>query len=395
VLESDLRDLFERQAATRLRRAPISIPVARRIGRVRLLRRRAGAVGTPVLAAVAVVAVLLVGPFAAGPRQSATGSGSAPKSFNPLVPYARITWYPFKPVLEGASDWRTAVQLRASSTHNAEAAATEVVLYAAGWCTLHSTSLSCGSTKSLDRLEMTVSGQAPNVQGQPAYWAQYRGGNLLRLHALLGLRQVLAFQYALGGWAVVDSTGTQADLLRVAASMRYGQTSAIRWPFRLTGLPSALSDVLYASFIEPTPGTQSQTVDELLLGGPADRPGTGVRNALTVETSTQTVQGPRCRTAVQQNRVSKNGKNTKSSVNTKNSKPTSCPSQVINGYRAYLNSPPVAGKQTLFVPDADGLYLYEDTVGPDAPLTPADVLAHHLQLLGPDPADWTTAPVSP
>jgi hypothetical protein len=88
VLESDLRELFRRQAATDLLPAPISIPAARRTGRFRLFRRRAGAFGSPVLAAGAVVAILLVGPFAAAPRQPAPGSGlpAAPKQFNPLVP---------------------------------------------------------------------------------------------------------------------------------------------------------------------------------------------------------------------------------------------------------------------------------------------------------------------
>jgi hypothetical protein len=76
VHESDLRVLFKRQAAIELPPAPISIPAARRIGRARLLRRRAGAFGSPVLAAAAVVAVvLLTGLFAAGPRQPATVTG--------------------------------------------------------------------------------------------------------------------------------------------------------------------------------------------------------------------------------------------------------------------------------------------------------------------------------
>jgi hypothetical protein len=61
----------------------------------------------------------------------------------------------------------------------------------------------------------------------------------------------------------------------------------------------------------------------------------------------------------------------------------------------YLNSPPVKGQQTLFSPDADGLYVSMYTVGPDAPLTPLGVVAHHLQLLGPDLANWTTQPLSP
>jgi hypothetical protein len=391
VRESELRVLFKRQAATELPPAPISIPAARRAGRARLLRRRAAAFGSPVLAAGAVIAVVLAVLFAVGPRQPATtlSSPPAPKHFNPLVPYASVTWYPYRPSVVGATDWRTAVLLRASSRAPAEG--TEVVLYVAGWCTLRSAGLSCGSTASENRLEMTVTGRAPDVQGQAAYWGRYAGGNLARLRSLASTREMLAFQYAPRGWAVVRSTGTPADLLRVAASVRYGQTSPLRFPFRLTGLPSAWSDVLYATFTQAAPGAPGPTLDQVLIGSPADRPGTGVRDALIVQTSTQPIHGPTCRTATR--RVSAPKDSTAPAGQP--GQPAACASDVINGYQVFLNTPPVPGKQTLFAPDADGLYLYEQATSPDAPLSPASVLAHHLQLLGPDPANWTTAPVSP
>jgi hypothetical protein len=381
VREFDLRVLFKRQAAIELPPAPISIPAVRRMGRARVLRRRAGAFGSPVLAAAAVVAVVLAGPFAVGPRQPATtlSGPAAPKLFDPLVPYATVTWYPYRPSLVGGSDIHTALILKASS--RSPGAATEVVLYAAGWCTLQSASLSCGSTAAGTRAEMTVTGRAPDVQGQTAYWTRFTGGDLARVPPLSGITEMLAFQYARGGWAVVESTGTPTDLVRVAASVRYGQTSRLRFPFRLTGLPWEWSKVLLAQYTRPGPGAQGPTGDLLLLGSPATRPGTAPHNTLTIFTSTQTIRPPQCRTStVPEGRASQ---------------PASCPSKVINGYRVYLNSPPVPGQQTLFSADADRLYLNEQTTGPDAPLTPASVLAHHLQLLGPDPANWTTVPVSP
>jgi hypothetical protein len=382
VRESDLRVLFKRQAASELPPAPISIPAARRIGRARLLRRRTGTFGSPVLAAAAVVAVVLASLFAVGPRQPgpAPSGPAAPRLFNPLVPYATVTWYPYRPSLVGGSDIHTALILRASSRSPAEA--TEVVLYPAGWCTLRSASLSCGSTAAGTRAEMAVSGRAPDVQGHAAYWTRYAGGDLKRLRALAGIPETLAFQYARGGWAVVESTGTPADVLGVAASLRYGQTLALRFPFRLTGLPPAWSEVLLAEFTRPGPGVQGPTADLLLLGSPATRPGTAPHDTLTVVTSTQTIRPPRCRTSTV--RVGQ------ASQPSQASPPGPCPSKVINGYRVFLNSPPVPGKQTLFAPDADGLYLYEQTTGP--PLSPSSVLAHHLRLLGRDPANWTTAP---
>jgi hypothetical protein len=388
VRESDLRVLFKRQAASELPPAPISIPAARRTGRARLLRRRAGVFGSPVLAAIAVVAVvLLTGLFAAGPRQPGPTAGgpAAPKIFNPLVPYASVTWYPYRPGLVGSLGWHTGLLLRASSRSPAES--TKVVLYAAGWCTLQSASLSCGSTPAGTRVDVTVTGQAPDVQGQAAYWTRYAGGDLALFRPPSGITRLLAFQYARGGWAVVESTGTPADVLRVAASLRYGQTSPLRFSFRLTGLPWAWSRVLSAGFTEPGPGAQAPTESVLLLGSPATRLGTAPRDTLSVLANTQTIRPPTCQT-----RTVPAGH---SSQPSQASPPGPCPSKVINGYRVFLNSPPVAGKQTLFAADADGLYLYEQTTGPDAPLSPASVLAHHLQLLGPDPANWTTAPVSP
>jgi hypothetical protein len=383
VHESDLRVLFKRQAAIELPPAPISIPAARRIGRARLLRRRAVAFGSPVLAAVAVVAVVLAGLFAAGPRQpAATSSGpAAPELFNPLVPYAAVTWYPYRPGLVGTLGWHTGLLLRASSRLPAES--TEVVLYAAGRCTLKSASLSCGSALNGTSVDLTVTGQAPDVQGNAAYWARYAGGALTAFRPLPGT-QMLAFQYARGGWAVAESTGTQADVLRVAASVRYDQSSPLRFPVRLTGMPRAWSEVLSAGFTRPGPGAQAPAENVLLLGSPATRPGTALHDTLRVLISTETARGPQCS-------VKTNPQGQPSQP----SRPVACPSQVINGYRVFLNTPPSPGKQTLFAPDADGLYLYEEATGPQAPLSPASVVAHHLQLLGPDQANWTTVPVSP
>lgn len=380
--ESDLRVLFKRQASIELPPAPISIPAVRRIGRVRLLRRRTARVASPILAAAAVVAVVLLAVlFTGGPSQPANTPGlrAAPALFNPLVPYAAVTWYPYQPSQIAGTDWRTALLLRASTRSPAQS--TEVVLYADGWCTLQSASLSCGSTAAGTRAEMPVSGQAPDVQGQPAYWTRYASGNLGALRPSGGTSEMVAFEYAPGGWAVVESTGTQADVLRIAASLRYGQTSPLRFPFRLTGMPSAWSEVLLAGFTQAGPGVHAPTGDTAILGSPATRPGTELRTALTIHTSTQTTQPPTCRTTTVPPGPA--------------SQPASCPSNVINGYRVFPASASSPGQQTLFAPDADGLYLYVQSTGTGAPLSLSGVLARHLQLLGPDPANWTTTPVSP
>lgn len=324
---------------------------------------------------------MLAGPFAVARRQPAPGTGlpPAPKLFNPLVPYATATWYPYRPSVVGGSDWHSALLLIATSRSPAES--TKVVLYAAGWCTLTSASLSCGSTAAGTRVNMTVSGPAPNVQGQPAYWTRYAGGNLKPLRPRAGsTTEMVAFQYARGGWAVVESTGTAADVIRIAASLRYGQTSRLRFPVRLTGLPRQWSEVLLAQYAQPEPGAQGPTEDEMFLGSPTTRPGTAARDVLTIIASTMTEPLPHCRVKI---------------VGGNASHHVPCSLPVINGHKVVLNGPPVPGKQTLSAPDADGLYVYEQVDSLGAPLSPTAVFAHHLQLLGPDQANWTTALVSP
>jgi hypothetical protein len=380
VRESDLRVLFDRQAATELEPAPINIPAARRIGRARLLRRRVVAYGSPVLAAAAVLAIVL-GVFVAGPGQL-PASGGAPAQFNPLVPYAAVGWYPFRPAVVGASDWRTALLLRASGDASQ---ATEVILYAAGQCTLLDARLSCGSTVAQNMTVMTVSGRAPDVRGRTAYWTRRSGGNLGQLRAIAGVRRLLAFQYASGGWGVVESTGTEADLLNVAGSMRYGQTTALRFPFRLTGLPSVWSDVLFAAYTEPGPGGHGPIGHTVFLGQDSAPPATAVRDGLTVMVGSQAAPTPKC----QIRQVTAGGKAGRA-------KDVRCPSmRTINGYRVYLNTPPVPHEETLVAPNVDGLYVFERTASTGAPLSPSSVLAGHLHLLGPDPAHWTTSPLAP
>lgn len=384
MLENDLREMFAWQASADQPPSRISFPVARRRAQIRRRWRRVSAIGAPVVAAAAAVAIALTATFVSGGNSTnpAPTSPAAPRLFNPLVPYASVTWYPYRPVRVGGSDWRRALLLRATTPTQS----TAVVLYAAGQCTLAGARLSCGTATAGTTLELTVSGPAPYVQGQQAYWTRYVGGELKSFRPVAGTGGIVAFQYARGGWAVVESTGTPADVLRVAASLRYGQTARVQFAFRLTGLPSSLSDAIFASYARPEPGAQAPNGAELIVGSPEDRPGTPLRNALIVLATTQTIQPPRCRVKL----VPVNGQPNNGGT----SKPTSCPSVVIDGYRAYLNSPPVQGAQTLTVPDADGLYLSEQAIGPAAPLSPSAALAHHLQLLGPNPANWTTTPIA-
>jgi hypothetical protein len=76
-----------------------------------------------------------------------------------------------------------------------------------------------------------------------------------------------------------------------------------------------------------------------------------------------------------------------------------CQAMVIKGVKVYLATDPAHGgapaSSSLQVPFAGGLGLEITVFGPDAPLNAAEVFAHHLQLLGPDRANWTTDPIAP
>ena len=71
--------------------------------------------------------------------------------------------------------------------------------------------------------------------------------------------------------------------------------------------------------------------------------------------------------------------------------------ETINGYRVIVDRlPAVRGNpvvRQVCAADADGLFVFVSTYGrsrPDA----TGLFAHHLRLLGPDPANWTTRPVT-
>jgi hypothetical protein len=67
---------------------------------------------------------------------------------------------------------------------------------------------------------------------------------------------------------------------------------------------------------------------------------------------------------------------------------------VLGGYKAIVThfpSPPL--KQLLCARRADGLWVEISVYGKAPVLDVADLFAHHMRLLGPDPAHWTRNPI--
>lgn len=387
MLESDLRVLFERQAASEPPPAPISIPAARRIGRARLHRRRVGTFGAPVLAAGAVLAVALGGVISSGPTHPsaaprpsgaphptgtppATLAGPAPREFNPLVPYAAFGWLPFRnPVVIGGTGL-TYVFLEASdesfqNTFNWTA-------NAAGGCRLARESLTCQGQSGSDRL----TGRAPDIDGHVAYWGY------VPLPPPGPVNRILAYQYARNGWATIEFVGNsyRSDVLRIAASVRLGQKAHLRFAVQLTGLPAVWHlfpdqgfNVTPAGPLDSMFSLTSQRRAEStaiaplqITAQPASTPGTG------------------------------SCKNTRWSVINADRKITTVgpgTPQVINGYNVYVNS----AAQILCADDVDGLSVRIQIQPPTGipSMNVADIFAHHLRLLGTNPAHWSTDPIAP
>ncbi len=354
MLDRLLQDTFDRMAGTDQPPARVSITEAIRQARLQRRRQRLTAAGTPLLAAGAVLAVVLTGAMGSGQAHSpavAPGSAgpSAPRLFNPLVPYVAASWIPHRGGLFSGVAWSTAFRLNYNGAW--------VAVYAADQCVLTTSRLACGTVPAGTDAVLTLSGRAPDVGPHAAYWIGHATGNLVS-----GLvTNMVAFQYARGGWAMVSSASSRADVIRIAAHLRYGQTSGIRLPARLTALPPAWRHVEHVVYLVtgPTPLAASFVVVDLsrhLTGSDAWPPDTlvlevGVGNGLTQTCS----------------RVSR------------------C--VVVDGHKVYLVG--WAGSHGLIAPRVDGLHLQIAVDGPQL-LTPIDVFAHHLQLLGTDPAHWTT-----
>jgi hypothetical protein len=238
-------------------------------------------------------------------------------------------------------------------------------VYAASQCFLQSSLLSCGSVNLDTTALLTITGRAPVVRGHAAYWISSGTGDL-GLGVAPGSRMI-AFEYARGGWAMVDTHASRADAIRIAANLRFGQTSGLRFPFRLAHLPPEWRYLQLAKYAN----NHSEADRFLAL---ARQPGTfpGVPGTLELFLSLGK-SSPPCDKSI-------------------------CHLQVISGYRVYVYDLPASAHtqriSQVIAPDANGLALRIEVFGPST-LTAAQVFARDLTLLGADQANWTTTPISP
>jgi hypothetical protein len=363
MLESDIKAVYSEMADSDLPPATISIPAVTRRGRVRLRLHRSAIIAAPVFAAAAVLAIALSvtlpgsglssGQTAIGPSGPAPSvfNGPAPSEFNPLVPFAAFGWLPdHESTQVGGLFARTDLILYGKGGFGP--GSTSLNLHAAGHCHVSSGTLQCNTGPGGPALapsgQLVV--QVGRVSGQPAYWLSAANGGAFK------------YQYAPGGWAIL-SAPSLGTALRIAANMRFGVQAAeqsIRFPFQLTGLPAGWQvNFTYTSWLHGvqyanTFGVTASTTDDNIGDNGTDPEfdaGVGAANACADFELAH--------------------------------------SQVINGHTVLLGS---SGPVALCAADADGVFLTAG-FGTGWAASYADMFAHNIKLLGPDPANWTTEPV--
>lgn len=387
TLEARVRELFEQVADGDQPPANVSIGAAASRGRSLLRRRRTRLAGPPVLAAAAVVAVALAGVLPAGKAQvpthphptasKETPVAAAPQRFNPLVPYASLGWLPAGESVSSGATGRIGMFLNAGSGGHIR---WQLWAYAHGQCVLTTQQAPSGSdTKRSHRVPylncydgaqqwngIVLSGSAPAVNGRRAFWAP---GSVV-------------WEYAPGGWAELINTNSTGNPGRVAlqiarsAEFGTGTPQPILFALQLTTAPAAWQ-VSSTSFVRQGGALLAESY--AVTSGDAVLPaneGSDAVNLPFVSLGAPNANGCYVDPAGQ-------------SVH-----------RVINGYQVLVTDIPGSTGARPMVPsyrvcvnNADGFQVLIGANGWHPAVAPV-TLFQHLRLLGTNPADWTTRPLT-
>jgi hypothetical protein len=338
-----------------------------RPGRAVFIRRLVPVAAAAAVAVIALVSGLIV-PGALRPAAAPAvhlgyvGPTRAPQYFNPLRPYARFGWLP--PKSPGSPADGEVISQKWMSLGNTSGAF--LALYAAGACHLTGHTLNCPPSGNRYPLGRNIA----RGDGHPAYWTapqKARSGQL-------------AWQYAAGGWAVLDYVASghasaRNDAVKIADRIRFGYRGepAIRFPVQLTDVPanwqvncvatSLLGHVMYAASDVVTAGRVTGSVcgDNNPLNAPHFDAGQGAKNQCGDFSHAEGAD----------------------------SKP-----EVINGYQVVLiTDQKFWPNHELCADNAAGTFVWI-AIGAHPTLSPASIFAHHLRLLGSNPAKWTTKPIA-
>ena len=369
MLESQVRAVLEQLAGGEPPPSRVDIGLARSRGR-RLLRwRRAGLAGAPLLAAAAVAGVIVAAGAVGGSPRGAGGPaaggshGGATGRFNPLVRYASFGWLPPGQSVWSGGTGRTQMYLNAGPKPGI--ADWPLTVFADG-CQLAARVIDCTGGAS-SGLRVDITGRAPAVAGRRAYWG---GGYLI-------------WEYTRGGWAwlgmpMPSPHPAQVRLVavKIASHVRFGRAAArsIAFPAQLTGVPGRwrVSSVYYRPDGAVLRASQySVTAGAVVLGAGSGefQPNIPFFTVDPATSKSSCYQYP-------------GGK----SVH-----------EVIDGYPVTVTQLPSTNGnppgQYLCATNADGLAVFIGENGTHPALGVVALFAHHLRLLGANPAKWTTTPI--
>ena len=386
--EMGARALMERMSVTEPPPSRVDIPLARQQGAKRLRRRRWAAGLAPLLAAAAVVAVI-AGTGGLSRVAGSGGGGTGPVSpagfvprhpLNPLAPYAAFGWLPKGDPRTLSSPLSTLAQLQVT-VGSAARGQFMLTVWAPTACRPGAAqvraAMSRGDHPMLNCRDINDSGWspqlsrlAPPVAGRPAFW--FDGHQL-------------AWEYAPHAWAALEvykrgAAIPDATIAKVAAHVKYAATAkpSVKFPYQLTGLPASWR-FTSAPWRATVGGLVAEASHE--IGGyPALGPANG-RFAGTIPLIEITPGKSRCPFF--------------------NGSSGSSQRVVLHGVTAILThfagdgAPPYQG---LCVAEADGLHVsFVENPRPGRASFAfggvTGIYLHHLHLLGPDPANWTTHPL--
>lgn len=383
--ESGARALMERLSRTEQPPSRVNIGLARQRGGVLLRWRRLGLAGVPVLAAATVVALVLgisaIGAPGGGGALPAQPTVSGGQRFNPLAPYAAFGWLPRGIPLAASSPGSTPEQLQLTAGSAAKGQFMMAV-WTPPACNLGAAQVRAALRRHQHPLldcsqddgagwAANLSRAAPPVAGHPGFWFAGHG---------------LAWEYAKHSWAtlVVYRRGTAvpaATIIKVAGHVRFAATAkpSVKFPFQLTGVPASwrVLSANWAATAGGLLGARSNVQGVYTVVGPPHGRATGVIGQIVImpgKTRCPFFHGSR----------------------------NSSRRVVLRGVTAivtHFSGGPAGGHyQGLCVPQTDGLHVFFlEFPGPGhtgfAFGGVAGVFTHHLRLLGPDPAGWTTGPL--
>jgi hypothetical protein len=386
VDESGARALMERLSTREPPPSRVDIGLARQRGSTLLRRRRWALAGAPLLAATAVLALVLgIGAITGtngGPGiPPAESKLSVRHPFNPLAPYAAFGWLPKGVPREVSSPGSTLAELQLGAGSVAKGQFS-LSVWAPGTCSPAAAQLRAALRRHqhplLNCTQATGSGwaanmsrRAPAIAGRPGFW--FDG-------------HMLAWEYAPHAWATlsVSRGGTPippATIVKVAAHVAFAATAkpVVKFPFQLTGLPASWRVLSVAGW--------RATADGLLAG---------VSRELGSSTSVGRLDGPVTGTigyiAITPGRsrcpfFHGSGNSSRRVV-------LGGVTAIVTLFSAGVPRP----YQGLCIAETDGLHvMFLEYPGPGhagfAFGGVTGVFRHHLRLLGPGPANWTTQPL--